>query len=107
MLKISNHLAYIYAFQTSTGVVEVQLASGHQNNNLQTAAVVALGKPAELRDEDIIESVSMAATTVARLGPAVKHVPCALRMRRWQQQAASPPRYQLRRQLPAPRPTAL
>ena len=65
MLKISNHLAYIYAFQTSTGVVEVQLASGHQNNNLQTAAVVALGKPAELRDEDIIESVSMAATTVA------------------------------------------
>ena len=41
------------------------MASGHQNNNLQTAAVVALGKPAELRDEDIIESVSMAATTVA------------------------------------------
>ena len=65
MPKISYHLAYIYAFQTSTGVVEVQLASGHQNNNLQTAAVVALGKPAELRDEDIIESVSMAATTVA------------------------------------------
>ena len=45
--------------------MEVQLASGQQNNNLQTAAVVALGKPAELRDEDIIESVSMAATTVA------------------------------------------
>ena len=31
---------------------------------MQTAAVVALGKPAELRDEDIIESVT-AATTVA------------------------------------------
>ena len=52
--------------QTSTGVVELQLASGQQNNNLQTAAVVALGKPADLRDEDIIESVhAAAATTVA------------------------------------------
>ena len=47
-------------------MVELQLASGQQNNNLQTAAVVALGKPAELRDEDIIESVhAAAATTVA------------------------------------------
>ena len=47
--------------------MEVQLASGQQNNNLQTAAVVALGKPAELRDEDIIESVATTsfATTVA------------------------------------------
>ena len=45
-------------------MVELQLAAGQQNNNLQTAAVVALGKPAELRDEDIIESVH-AATTVA------------------------------------------
>ena len=47
-------------------MVELQLASGQQNNNLQTAAVVALGKPADLRDEDIIESVhAAAATTVA------------------------------------------
>ena len=47
-------------------MVELQLASGQQNNNLQTAAVVALGKPTELRDEDIIESVhAAAATTVA------------------------------------------
>ena len=61
-----TYAVYPCIFQTSTGVVEVQLASGHQNNNLQTAAVVALGKPAELRDEDIIESVHAAPmTTVA------------------------------------------
>ena len=40
-------------------MVELQLASGQQNNNLQTAAVVALGKPADLRDEDIELSVKV------------------------------------------------
>ena len=55
-------------FQTSTGVIEVQLASGQQNNNLQSAAVVSLGKPAELRDEDIIENL-VSATTVATTTP--------------------------------------
>lgn len=64
LLLYQYHLPYLFQFQTSTGIVEVQLASGQQNNNLQAGALVALGKPAELRDEDIIESMAPM-TTIA------------------------------------------